>query len=150
MCSPAPPGFSLTLLSQDPYKWAFAIYAAVMSAIAVYMVFRRTNPGRQRQVYLTLWICIGLFFTASIFMSTVVMSGFEGAFNSWLLAAMNAPGRICSSDGLDKAISSHNVISDQLTSISTNLGGAAIALVAIYLIILYVTLEARGRRQAAS
>jgi hypothetical protein len=100
-------------------------------------------------MYLTLWICVGLLFTASVFINTVVISSFEAAFNRWLLVAMNASDQICSNDGLDKAIGSHNAVSDQLTSISINLGGAAIALVAIYLIILYITLESRGRRKAS-
>jgi hypothetical protein len=58
----------------------------------------------------------------------VIMRSFKGAFNSWLFAAMKAPGQICSNDGLDKAIGSHNAVSDQLMSISTNLGGAAAVL----------------------
>ena len=101
MCSPAPPEFSLTLLSLNPHDWMSVLVAALISVAGVCIILYRFKPGVPRRIALISFTCAGLFCTTGAFISSVAQGGFQGAYNRWLLAAMNPLNQICSSDGFD-------------------------------------------------
>ena len=148
MCSPAPPEFSLTLLSLDPHEWMSVLVAALLFVACVCIILYRFRPGVPRRIALVSFICAGLLFTAGAFISSVAQGGFEGAYNGWLFAAMNPSNHICSSDGFDQAMSSHETVSAQLHSLSTNLAIAAIVIIVLCGMFLSPVLEKHARRKA--
>jgi len=147
MCSPALPEFSLTLLSLNPHDWMSVLVAALISVAGVCIILYRFKPGVPRRIALISFTCAGLLFTTGAFISSVAQGGFEGAYNGWLFAAMNPSNHICSSDGFDQAMSSHETVSAQLHSLSTNLAIAAIVIIVLCGIFLSPVLEKHARRK---
>jgi hypothetical protein len=148
MRSPAPPAFSLTLLSLDPHDWISVLVAALIGVAGVCIILFRLKPGVPRRIALISFICAGLLFTTGAFISRVAQGGFEGAYNGWLFAAMNPSSHICFGDGFDQAMSSHETVSAQLHSLSANLASAAIVIVVLWGIFLSPVLEKHARRRA--
>jgi bacteriorhodopsin len=148
MCSPPPPEFSLTLLSLDPHDWMSVLVAALIGVAGVCIILCRFKPGVPQRIALISFTCAGLLFPTGVFISTVAQGGFQGAYNGWLLAAMNPSNQICSTNGFDLAISSHDAISAQLDSFSSNLYIAAVAIVVLCGVFLSPVLEKHARRRA--
>jgi len=151
MCSPAPPELNFTMLFLNPGNWAFVFFMPLLGTIAAYIFFRRTEPETLHRISLALWTCVGLLFTTAILASTVLVRNFDSAFDNWYHTASGENATVvCSQNGLDTAISSHYAVSNQLITTGSYLAGAAGVLIAVYLIMLYISLDSRGRRQAAS
>jgi hypothetical protein len=147
MCFPPPPEFSLTLLSLDPHDWIDVLVAALLFVACVCIILYRFKPGVPRRIALVSFTCAGLLFTTGAFISRVAQGGFEGVYNGWLFAAMNPSNHICSSDGFDQAVSSHEAVSSQLHSLSNNLAIAAIVIIVLCGIFLSPVLEKHARRK---
>ena len=147
MCSPAPPKFSLSLISLDPGDWISVLVVALMCVAAACIVLYRFKPGIPRRVALALFACVGLLLVADGFISFVLRGGFEAAYNSWLLVAMHSPGQICSDDGLTKALRSHDVVSGQLVALTSSLFVAVLVMLGIYDVFVYLLLEKRAWRR---
>jgi hypothetical protein len=124
------------------------LVAALIGVAGVCIILYRFKPGVPRRIALTSFTCAGLLFTTGALISSVAQGGFEGAYNGWLFAAMNPSSHICSGNGFDQAMSSHETISAQLHSLSTNLAIAAIVIVMLCGIFLSPVLEKYARRRA--